>query len=269
MRDGRVVAERPAAEFTRDCLVAAMGSVARGAEPAAARSRAARLPSRRSRSALAGRPTGRSSSPIAARSSASPGSPARARPRCCSGSSRAARRGTASEVAARSPWSPATGRPTASSRSGRSPATSPIGSLRALDPARPDRSRRRGAAWRETGASASASAPPTWQQHPVAFGRQPAEGAVRPRARLERRDRPDGRSDARRRRRHQAGGLRHDRAPRPTRGRTFVWYTTEMDELDHCDHVYVFRNGRIVADLPRATLTEERVLQSSFAGAAA
>jgi ribose transport system ATP-binding protein len=28
------------------------------------------------------------------------------------------------------------------------------------------------------------------------------------------------------------------------KGRTFVWYTTEMDELKHCDHVYVFRNGR-------------------------
>ena len=32
-------------------------------------------------------------------------------------------------------------------------------------------------------------------------------------------------------------------------GRTFLWYTTETDELDNCDHVYVFRNGRIVADL--------------------
>ena len=32
-------------------------------------------------------------------------------------------------------------------------------------------------------------------------------------------------------------------------GRTFIWYTTEMDELKNCDHVYVFRNGRIVADL--------------------
>src|SRR5581483_9961755 len=31
-------------------------------------------------------------------------------------------------------------------------------------------------------------------------------------------------------------------------GRTFLWYTTEMDELENCDHVYVFRNGRIVAD---------------------
>jgi len=48
------------------------------------------------------------------------------------------------------------------------------------------------------------------------------------------------------------------------RGRTFIWYTTEMDELKNCDHVYVFRNGRIVADLSRAEMSEEKVLQSSF-----
>jgi ribose transport system ATP-binding protein len=47
-------------------------------------------------------------------------------------------------------------------------------------------------------------------------------------------------------------------------GRTFLWYTTEMDELNHCDHVYVFRNGRIVADLPRQEMTEQKILQSSF-----
>jgi ribose transport system ATP-binding protein len=47
-------------------------------------------------------------------------------------------------------------------------------------------------------------------------------------------------------------------------GRTFLWYTTEMEELDNCDHVYVFRNGRIVADLHRGELSEERVIQSSF-----
>ena len=46
--------------------------------------------------------------------------------------------------------------------------------------------------------------------------------------------------------------------------RTFLWYTTEMDELKHCDHVYVFRNGRIVADLARDELSEEKVLHSSF-----
>ena len=48
------------------------------------------------------------------------------------------------------------------------------------------------------------------------------------------------------------------------RGRTFLWYTTEMDELDNCDHVYVFRNGQVVADLPRGEMTEQKVLQSSF-----
>jgi ribose transport system ATP-binding protein len=47
-------------------------------------------------------------------------------------------------------------------------------------------------------------------------------------------------------------------------GRTFLWYTTETDELEHCDHVYVFRDGAIVADLPREQVTEERVLHSSF-----
>jgi len=47
-------------------------------------------------------------------------------------------------------------------------------------------------------------------------------------------------------------------------GRTFLWYTTEMEELENCDHVYVFRNGRIVGDLRRGELTEERVIHSSF-----
>ena len=47
-------------------------------------------------------------------------------------------------------------------------------------------------------------------------------------------------------------------------GRTFLWYTTETEELDNCDRVYVFRNGRIVAALDRAELTEQKVIQSSF-----
>jgi ribose transport system ATP-binding protein len=57
----------------------------------------------------------------------------------------------------------------------------------------------------------------------------------------------------------------HDEA---ARGRTFLWYTTELDELKHCDHVYVFRDGAIVLDLPRSAMTEEKVLQSSFETAA-
>jgi ribose transport system ATP-binding protein len=51
-------------------------------------------------------------------------------------------------------------------------------------------------------------------------------------------------------------------------GRTFLWYTTEMDELKHCDRVYVFRNGGIVAELSGDAITEERVLHSSFEAAA-
>jgi ribose transport system ATP-binding protein len=51
------------------------------------------------------------------------------------------------------------------------------------------------------------------------------------------------------------------------KGRTFLWYTTEIDELDHCDRVYVFRNGRIVANLERHEVTEEKVIQSSFSDA--
>ena len=47
-------------------------------------------------------------------------------------------------------------------------------------------------------------------------------------------------------------------------GRTFLWYTTEMDELAHCDRTYVFRDGVIVAELARGALTEALVIQSSF-----
>lgn len=47
-------------------------------------------------------------------------------------------------------------------------------------------------------------------------------------------------------------------------GRTFLWYTTEMDELEHCHRVYVFREGQVIAELSRAELTEERIIQSSF-----
>ncbi len=53
------------------------------------------------------------------------------------------------------------------------------------------------------------------------------------------------------------------------KGRTIIWYTTEMDELKHCDHVYVFRAGAIVADLTRAAMTEDAVLHASFEARAA
>lgn len=52
------------------------------------------------------------------------------------------------------------------------------------------------------------------------------------------------------------------------RGRTFLWYTTEVEELRNCGRAYVFRNGAIVAELARDQLNEEQVIHSSFAGAA-
>jgi ribose transport system ATP-binding protein len=47
-------------------------------------------------------------------------------------------------------------------------------------------------------------------------------------------------------------------------GRSFIWYTTEFDELYHCDRVYVFRNGHVVGEIARGQLSEERVLSLSF-----
>jgi ribose transport system ATP-binding protein len=52
-------------------------------------------------------------------------------------------------------------------------------------------------------------------------------------------------------------------------GRSFIWYTTEIEELSHCDRAYVFRNGGIVKGLAADELTEEKVLHASFAEHAA
>ena len=52
-------------------------------------------------------------------------------------------------------------------------------------------------------------------------------------------------------------------------GRTFIWYSTEMDEIRLCDRVYVFRNGAIAAELSGDDITEDRVLEASFEGEAA
>ncbi len=52
-------------------------------------------------------------------------------------------------------------------------------------------------------------------------------------------------------------------------GRTFVWYSTEMDEVCLCDRVYVFNNGAIVAELSGDEVTEENILSASFKEAAA
>ncbi|MBK1871172.1 sugar ABC transporter ATP-binding protein [Aestuariivirga sp. YIM B02566] len=51
-------------------------------------------------------------------------------------------------------------------------------------------------------------------------------------------------------------------------GRSFVWYTTEIDELKHCDRAYIFRNGAIVAELQGDELSEDKVLHASFAESA-
>ncbi len=48
-------------------------------------------------------------------------------------------------------------------------------------------------------------------------------------------------------------------------GRAFLWYTTENAELVHCDRVYVFARGVVTDQIPRAELTEERVIRASFA----
>jgi len=47
-------------------------------------------------------------------------------------------------------------------------------------------------------------------------------------------------------------------------GRTFLWYTTEFEELEYCDRVYVFQNGRIVGELAGDEITEASVIGSSF-----
>jgi ribose transport system ATP-binding protein len=47
-------------------------------------------------------------------------------------------------------------------------------------------------------------------------------------------------------------------------GRTFLWYTTDFDELEHCDRVYVFRGGAIVDVLAHGEVSEDRIIHASF-----
>jgi ribose transport system ATP-binding protein len=51
------------------------------------------------------------------------------------------------------------------------------------------------------------------------------------------------------------------------RGRCFIWYTTELDELSNCDRVYVFREGRATDELVGDAIEPNRILQASFGGA--
>jgi ribose transport system ATP-binding protein len=53
------------------------------------------------------------------------------------------------------------------------------------------------------------------------------------------------------------------------RGRTFIWYSTEMDEVRLCDRVYVFREGRITTELAGDAVNETSIIAASFEGAAA
>ncbi|WP_121631976.1 sugar ABC transporter ATP-binding protein [Tropicibacter alexandrii] len=48
------------------------------------------------------------------------------------------------------------------------------------------------------------------------------------------------------------------------KGRTFLWYSTETEEVCQCDRVFVFRNGEISAELTGEQITEERILEASF-----
>ena len=57
-------------------------------------------------------------------------------------------------------------------------------------------------------------------------------------------------------------------AAEAARGRSFLWYTTEFDELLQCDQVAVFREGRVTGVLPADQIDEDAVLRLSFAEAA-
>ena len=173
--------------LSRAKLVAAMGGVESEARRPRSGAGARRAADPRARPPRAAARTGANSSPTKARSSASPASPATARPSCCSPPStpprargRARRVDRAGRARRRRPqsdgifplWSIAENigvRSLKRLRAGLLISRRPRAEL-AECLARADRhphARRR-------------------QQHPVAVGRQPAEGAVRPRARLRR-----------------------------------------------------------------------------------
>jgi ribose transport system ATP-binding protein len=51
-------------------------------------------------------------------------------------------------------------------------------------------------------------------------------------------------------------------------GRTFLWYTTEFEELYHCDRTYVMNEGEIVGEIAASALSEAAMLRLSFKAAA-
>lgn len=50
-----------------------------------------------------------------------------------------------------------------------------------------------------------------------------------------------------------------------SRGRCFIWFSTESRELEQCDRVYVLRGGSVVSELSGGELTEEHIISASFA----
>lgn len=50
------------------------------------------------------------------------------------------------------------------------------------------------------------------------------------------------------------------------KGRSFVWYTSEVDELTNCDRVYIFREKRVVSVLTGADITARNIVEQSFEG---
>ncbi|MDR8398410.1 sugar ABC transporter ATP-binding protein [Paraburkholderia sp. USG1] len=49
-----------------------------------------------------------------------------------------------------------------------------------------------------------------------------------------------------------------------SRGRTFIWYTTENDELQYCDRTFVFHSGHVTRVLHLDEYSEEALLSASF-----
>jgi ribose transport system ATP-binding protein len=49
------------------------------------------------------------------------------------------------------------------------------------------------------------------------------------------------------------------------RGRSFLWFTTENDELEECDRVYVLRHFEVVEELRGDAIREDRIIAASFA----
>ncbi len=48
------------------------------------------------------------------------------------------------------------------------------------------------------------------------------------------------------------------------RGRAFIWYSTEIEELENCDRVLVFREGRAVELLEGADIEHNAIIDASF-----